>query len=353
VSGIDGTVTQDFDQFVIARSDDAGNPAVPPTFTGVRVDLGGSMVFGGAPNPDGLLGQANVAVDRSGGATRGHVYVLASVNPPGTDPLDVHLIRSIDRGATWSAPLRVNDDPANSLAWQWFGAHSVAPDGRIDVVWNDTRASGQAQVSELYYAWSHDGGASWFGNVAVSPPFNSLVGFPSQSKLGDYYTIVADARGANVAYAATFNGEQDVYHVRLFPDCNGNGVSDVDDIAGGASDDADGDGVPDECEAPVLAGPVPGIAGQPNRFDVTGATPLGDVVFLYALAPGETPVPGCPGTSFTLANPRTLGTRSADAGGAATLTRPIPAGFAGRAVLFQALDRAGCRVSNRVGAVFQ
>ena len=31
------------------------------------------------------------------------------------------------------------------------------------------------------------------------------------------------------------------------PDCNGNGVPDSDDIAGGDSADADGDGVPDEC----------------------------------------------------------------------------------------------------------
>ena len=32
------------------------------------------------------------------------------------------------------------------------------------------------------------------------------------------------------------------------PDCNGNGIPDVDDIGGGGSDDADGDGVPDECQ---------------------------------------------------------------------------------------------------------
>ncbi|MCP4759487.1 MAG: hypothetical protein GY894_11665 [Planctomycetes bacterium] len=32
------------------------------------------------------------------------------------------------------------------------------------------------------------------------------------------------------------------------PDCNGNGIPDIDDIAGGGSEDGDQDGVPDECQ---------------------------------------------------------------------------------------------------------
>jgi hypothetical protein len=97
--GIDGTFFQNFNQFVIAKSNNAKNPSASPTFIGWQVDMGGSMVIGGGPNPDGLLGQANVAVDSSNGSTRGNVYMLASVNPPGADPLDVHLIRSMDGGA--------------------------------------------------------------------------------------------------------------------------------------------------------------------------------------------------------------------------------------------------------------
>jgi hypothetical protein len=34
----------------------------------------------------------------------------------------------------------------------------------------------------------------------------------------------------------------------LFPDCNCNGMPDVDDIASGTSLDDDGNGIPDECE---------------------------------------------------------------------------------------------------------
>jgi len=254
-TGIEGITTQDLDHFVVARSVDARNPAATPTFTGGRVDLGGSMVAGTGPNPVGLLGQGNVAVDRSGGPTNGNVYVLASVAPPGGgDPTVVNLIRSTDGGATWSPPVRVNDDPVGSGHWHWFAAHSVAPNGRIDVIWNDTRNSGMMNISQLFYAYSWDAGTTWSPNVAVSPPFDSSLGYPQQSKIGDYYSLVSNATGADVAYAATFNGEQDVYYLRVYPDCNENGISDVTDIAGGSSPDADGDHVPDECQTPVCVG---------------------------------------------------------------------------------------------------
>ncbi|MHC4696266.1 MAG: CARDB domain-containing protein, partial [Planctomycetota bacterium] len=44
--------------------------------------------------------------------------------------------------------------------------------------------------------------------------------------------------------------------VATFPDCNGNGVDDSDDIAGGTSEDLDENGIPDECEDTVVATPV-------------------------------------------------------------------------------------------------
>jgi hypothetical protein len=125
---------------------------------------------------------------------------------------------------------------------------SVAPNGRIDVVWNDTRNTGQANLSELFYTFSMDGGLSWAENVPVSPVFNSYLGWPNQDKLGDYYDMISDNAGASVAYAATFNGEQDVYFLRIDADCNGNGVADATDIADGTSADCNENLTPDECD---------------------------------------------------------------------------------------------------------
>jgi hypothetical protein len=64
----------------------------------------------------------------------------------------------------------------------------------------------------LQHRWRN----TWSPNVAVNP-FNPFIGYPNQSKIGDYITIVSDDAGANVAYAATFNGEEDIYYVRIRP----------------------------------------------------------------------------------------------------------------------------------------
>ena len=224
-----GVEPNTFASFVVARSASARDAGAPLAFEqATGVDLGGAMVVGGGPNPQGLLGQAWVAVGPGG-----QVYVLCSVDPPGEDPLDVMLVRSLDGGATFGAPVRVNDVQAG---WQWFGTMSVAPGGRIDVIWNDTRDDPGGARSQLRYASSFDGGASFGASAALSAPFEHFVGYPNQSKLGDYYDMVSDDGGASIAYAATFNGEQDVYFLRVNgdpgfdPDVDGNGLVDGRDL---------------------------------------------------------------------------------------------------------------------------
>ncbi|MHC4413985.1 MAG: sialidase family protein [Planctomycetota bacterium] len=267
--------------FWVVRSTNAQNPLEIPSFDQITpIDLGGNLRIGTGPNPAGLLGQVEIAVDRSLGPSRGDIYVLCSVDPPGADPMDVKLIRSVDDGATFSSPIRVNDDAPGSGRWQWFGTMSVAPNGRIDVVFNDTRASGEDNISELFYSFSTDGGLTWSANVALSPPFDSHVGWPNQSKLGDYYDMVSDNVGAHLAFAATFNGEQDVYYLRIGDyDCNGNSVPDTEDLAGGASGDCNDNEIPDECE--IAAGTEPDANGNgiPDAcdcpWDLDGSTGVG------------------------------------------------------------------------------
>src|SRR5206468_1613522 len=182
-----------------------------------------SLVFGGAINPGGLAGQLFLAVDRSGGPTNNNIYMLASVQSSGNGT-DVMFARSTNSGVGFSAPHRINDDPVNSNKWHWFGTLSVAPNGRIDAVWFDTRNAANNTDSQLFYSWSTDGGVTWAPDVAVSNSFNPFEGYPNQNKIGDYITIVSDATGGNVAYAATFNfnpnrsqHEEDVYYVRVSP----------------------------------------------------------------------------------------------------------------------------------------
>ncbi len=125
--------------------------------------------------------------------------------------------RSLDGGATWSDPTRINDD-AGTSAYQWFGTMSVAPTGRIDVIWLDTRNDPGGYDSELSYTFSNDGGLTWLPNRSLTEAFDPHLGWPQQQKMGDYFDMVSDERGADLAWAATFNGEQDVYYGRISAD---------------------------------------------------------------------------------------------------------------------------------------
>jgi hypothetical protein len=212
--------------FWCIRSSNAQNPAVTPTFDQITtVNMGGSLLFGGTVNPGGLIGQIFLAIDRSGTATNNNIYMVASVRPFGaTNGANVMFARSTDGGVTFSAPQRINDDPVNQNKWHWFGTLAVAPNGRIDSVWYDTRNAANNTDSQLFYSYSTDGGVTWSPNVAASNAFNPLEGWPNQNKIGDYITIVSDSIGGDVAYAATFNfnpsrgqHEQDVYYVRVAP----------------------------------------------------------------------------------------------------------------------------------------
>ncbi len=206
----------------IVKSTNAKNGAVTASFTSpVTVLPNMGPDYGPPMNPGGLGGQAWVACDRSTGPRRNWVYVACSADPAGGDPLSVVFTRSTDGGVTWSAPIQVHDEPSPFFSLQWFGTMSVAPTGRIDIVYLDTRSSTSLAVSALYYVRSFDGGSTWTPPEQITPTFNSRHGWPQQDKMGDYYHMVSDADSAMLAYTATFNNglngqhEQDVYFLRI------------------------------------------------------------------------------------------------------------------------------------------
>jgi hypothetical protein len=219
--------------FMLLKSTSAKDPLQEVTWDfAADAYLDGDIIgFGGyqCPNPEGLLGQTIIAMDSTGGPGDGNIYLLCSVSRnSNSDPCDVMFARSTDGGHNFDWPVRINDDPGNN-AWQWFGTMSVAPDGRIDVIWLDTRDNPGQVLSALYYSYSLDQGTTWSQNVKLSESFDPHVGWPQQDKMGDYFDMYSDDAGAHLAWAATFNGEQDVYYSVIKPDYVG--VSDPEKLA--------------------------------------------------------------------------------------------------------------------------
>jgi len=126
--------------------------------------------------------------------------------------------KSTDEGNTFSVPIKINTDNSTENI-QWFGTMAVAPNGRIDVVWLDTReAPAGTDDSVLYYSFSEDQGETWSSNEAISLSFDPHIGYTQQNKMGDYYDMVSDNDGVHLAWANTINGGQDVYYTHLDPE---------------------------------------------------------------------------------------------------------------------------------------
>ncbi|PHS60688.1 MAG: hypothetical protein COB12_12845 [Flavobacterium sp.] len=213
---------------VVIKSTTAKDPNIPVSFDSVNtVDLEGLLATGGV-NPQGLLGQMWIDVDISGGVGHGNVYVLASVDRNSNSDLgDVMFAKSTDGGESFEAPIKINTDSGTDNI-QWFGTMAVAPNGRIDVVWLDTRdAPVGTNDSVLYYSFSEDQGETWTENLAISLPFDPHIGYPQQNKMGDYYDMVSDNNGAHLAWSNTINGGQDVYYTYIDP----NGVLGLNDLS--------------------------------------------------------------------------------------------------------------------------
>lgn len=206
-----------WDGIQVSRSNNAKDPLVTTSWEmNTDVYMDGQLSYGANVNPGGLLGQASIAVDHSGTASHGNVYVLASVERYNGDPADVMFARSIDGGMSWSEARRINQDISFTKT-QWFGTMSIAPNGRLDAVWLDTRdaPASQSRMSALYYSWSDDQGETWSPNQRISELFDPHIGWPNQEKMGDYFHMISDNQGAHLSWANTLNGGQDVYYTRI------------------------------------------------------------------------------------------------------------------------------------------
>jgi hypothetical protein len=140
----------------------------------------------------------SLAVDTSGGANDGTLYVVwADESGPTGDP-DILLARSTNGGVTWSAPIRVSDD--TNASYQWMPAIAVGPDGTVTVSFLDERDFPGTGQYHAYATQSTDGGLSFRRNARVSnEASNSFLDGFGGGFIGDY-SGVAVARNRFVPY---------------------------------------------------------------------------------------------------------------------------------------------------------
>jgi hypothetical protein len=107
--------------------------------------------------------------DRSGGPHSGRLY-CSWMDLTAAGNTDIFASFSDDRGATWSTPAAVADRLANVDRFNhWLSVDPVT--GDVNISFYDTRndTTGQRYRTDIYFAQSRTGGASWLSpNVRVS-----------------------------------------------------------------------------------------------------------------------------------------------------------------------------------------
>lgn len=138
--------------------------------------------------------------DRSDGPDRGSLYVTWSDTRNGDR--DVFLTASRDGGATWSEPLRLNDDPVGNGHDQFYPYMVVEPrSGAVDVLFMDRRNdTNHETLSEAWLARSTDGGRTFVNIRIASQPTNTAMTINEApevplSSYGDYNGITYTSNG--------------------------------------------------------------------------------------------------------------------------------------------------------------
>lgn len=163
---------------------------------GWNMDIPGIMRTNGLPV---------TACDLSNGPQRGTIYINFTDQINGPDDTDVWLVKSTDGGNTWSAPIRVNDDPPGKQ--QFFTWMDIdQSNGYLYFVFYDRRNFDNDQT-DVFLAVSHDGGETFNNFVVSESPFN-----PSPSVFfGDYNNISVVNNMVRPIWTRNESGDLSIY----------------------------------------------------------------------------------------------------------------------------------------------
>jgi hypothetical protein len=122
----------------------------------------------------------SLAVDRRSGTLYAGFHDARSGNP------DVYVWTLGAGSRAWSAAKRVNDTRAPDDSSQLLPKLSVAPDGRLDVLYYDRRADRADIRNEVSLQSSFDGAKTFLPRLRLSDkPFDSRIGYGSERDLPD------------------------------------------------------------------------------------------------------------------------------------------------------------------------
>lgn len=205
-------------QIKLSKSTDGGMTFGAPVVVTDVTAVGNGFVVQGLFRD--FLDLQGLVVDRTNGPGRGNVYITwqDGRNLNQTDPLgasfiggsggcpigsppapgycfeDILFTRSVDGGATWSAPVRVNNDPIAKVD-HMFPALEVDRDGQLFTVFYDRRRDLRNFLIDTFVAISGNAGQTWRNHRVTKNNFAAIHDqdvVVNTFYMGDYLGISAD-----------------------------------------------------------------------------------------------------------------------------------------------------------------
>ncbi len=144
------------------------------------------------------------------------VYPDTTDNMGGNANVDVYFTRSQDQGSTWSVPVVMNGDnsPTGDQFFPWI---EIDENGRLHVVYNDTRLNAQNDSApqgliDVFYAYSDDQGATWTEERLTPATWSSATDGFGGGFIGDYLGMSSAGGRTLPLYVDTApNGNADVF----------------------------------------------------------------------------------------------------------------------------------------------
>lgn len=135
-----------------------------------------------------------------------HVYICYSAKNAG-DLSDIFMVKSPDGGATFSAPVKINNDNTGS---DQFMPRADVRDGKLYITWLDSRDDANNVTIAAYLGVSEDAGASFTNRRLASQDFN-----PSsillKNYIGDYIGLAVGRENIISVWTDGRNNLFDVY----------------------------------------------------------------------------------------------------------------------------------------------
>ncbi len=160
--------------------------------------------------------EPGLAWDRTGGLHNGRVYLVYTLEQPNeSNNMDIYVRFSDDDGATWSGPVRVNDDHTKNS--QFLPKISLDPTtGNLAVVWYDSRqdlgTGGPGDTdgvpnddAQFWGAFSTDGGQTFTANIQISAGTSNSHDSGNAIDYGDYTGLSFYGGSAHPAWADNSN----------------------------------------------------------------------------------------------------------------------------------------------------